>query len=200
MDMFKEADDLIAEYIEENPTQHITIFSTDGDMYQFLNRENVFLHNFTKTITKKQIEDKIGLPIDKYVSWKTLVGDSSDNLPGMRGYGPQKAKKILQTYDSILSIPKDFFIIHYISSDTIEEVGKKLKKYRKANNLSVKKVSTNYGAWWKRIEDGKKVSLNKIEYDSLCEVLKDRISCVVEDYNITLKNQYRVIKLPFREK
>ena len=51
MDMFKEADDLIGEYIEENPMGKITIFSTDGDMYQFLNRENVSLHNFTKTIT-----------------------------------------------------------------------------------------------------------------------------------------------------
>ena len=105
MDMFKEADDLIGEYIEENPMGKITIFSTDGDMYQFLNRENVSLHNFTKTITKQEIEDKIGLPIGKYVSWKTLVGDSSDNLPGMRGYGPQRAKNLLQDYKSFQTIP-----------------------------------------------------------------------------------------------
>ena len=52
MDMFKEADDLIAEYIEDNPMEKITVFSTDGDMYQFLNKDNVSLHNFTKIITK----------------------------------------------------------------------------------------------------------------------------------------------------
>ncbi len=200
MDMFKEADDLIAEYIEENPMEKITIFSTDGDMYQFLNRENVSLHNFTKTITKQEIEDKIGLPIDKYVSWKTLVGDSSDNLPGMRGYGPQKAKLMLEDYDSFLSIPKEFFVMHYISAHTVQDLGKKLKKYRKSHNLSIKKVSNNYGSWWKRIEDGKKANLNKMEYDNLCNVLNDKINCVIEDHNPMLNNQYRVIKLPFKEK
>jgi len=199
MDMFKEADDLIGEYIEENPMEKITIFSTDGDMYQFLNRENVSIHNFTKTITKQEIEDKIGLPIEKYVSWKTLVGDSSDNLPGMRGYGPQRAKNLLQDYKSFHSIPTGFFIIHYIPAHTVQDVSNSLKKYRKSNNLSLKKVLMNYGSWWKRIEDGKKVNLNKMEYDSLCDVLSEKISCVIEDHNPFLKNQHRVIKLPFKE-
>ena len=118
----------------------------------------------------------------------------------MRGYGPQKAKLMLQDYDSFLSIPKEFFVMHYISAHTVQDLGKKLKKYRKSNNLSIKKVSNNYGSWWKRIEDGKKANLNKMEYDALCNVLNDKINCVIEDHNPMLNNQYRVINLPFKEK
>ena len=129
-----------------------------------------------------------------------INGNSSDNLPGMRGYGPQKAKLILQDYESFLSIPKEFFVMHYISAHTVQDLSKELKKYRKSNNLSIKKVSTNYGSWWKRIEAGKKANLNKIEYDALCRVLNNKINCVIEDHNPFLKNQYIVIKLPFTEK
>ena len=82
----------------------------------------------------------------------------------------------------------------------MQDLGKELKNYRKSNSLSIKKVSTIYGSWWKRIEDGKKANLNKIEYDALCDVLNDKINCVIEDHNPVLNNQYRVIKLPFREK
>jgi len=200
MDMAKEADDLLAEYVEDNPNQAITIFSTDGDMYQLLNHKNVSLHNFSKIITRGDVEDKIGLPINKYVSWKTLVGDSSDNLPGMVGFGPYKAKMILQDYESFQSIPKEVFMIHHICPKNTEGIIEGLKKYRKSNNLSIKKVRGRYGSWWKRIEDGKSVSLNKIQYDILCEILNDEVTCVIEDFNHTLKNQYKVIKLPFRNK
>jgi 5'-3' exonuclease len=39
-----------------------------------------------------------------------LSGDSSDNIPGMSGIGPAKAKKIIAEYTQIENIPDEYFI------------------------------------------------------------------------------------------
>ena len=54
-----------------------------------------------------------------------------------------------------------------------------------------------YGLWWKKIEDGKKLDLNKIQYEDLCKIVSHNLNCPFEDYNETLSNQYKIIKLPF---
>ena len=199
MDETKEADDLIAEYIEDNSLDYITIFSTDGDMYQFLKHPNITLHNFSKKITKQDVENKIGLPVEKYVCWKTIVGDPSDNLPGMKRFGPQRAKELLSKYESLFKIPVETFIIYHVSDIVSKNISQQLKDYRTKNNLSLKKVKEMYGLWWKKIEDGKKLDLNKNEYEDLCKIVSRNLNCPYEDYNKTLSNQHKIIKLPFVE-
>lgn len=197
MDETKEADDLIAEYIQDNSVDYITIFSTDGDMYQFLKHPHVTLHDFSKKITKQYVENKIGLPVEKYVCWKTIVGDPSDNLPGMKRFGPQRAKELLSEYESLFEIPVEIFIIYHISDIVSKKTSQQLKDYRAENNLSLKKVKEIYGLWWKKIEDGKRLDLNKLEYEDLCKIVPHNLNCPFEDYNETLSNQYKIIKLPF---
>jgi 5'-3' exonuclease len=197
MDETKEADDLIAEYIQDNSVDYITIFSTDGDMYQFLKHPHITLHDFSKKITKQDVENKIGLPVEKYVCWKTIVGDPADNLPGMKRFGPQRAKELLSKYESLFEIPVEIFIIYHISDIVSKNTSQQLKDYRAENNLSLKKVKEIYGLWWKKIEDGKKLDLNKLEYEDLCKIVPHNLNCPFEDYNETLSNQYKIIKLPF---
>ena len=85
-----ECDDVIG-YICENSgkNDNVTIVSTDSDFIQLLELENVNLWN---PIKKKFIEK---WPVD-YVSWKSLVGDKSDNIPGVKGIGSKRAFKILE--------------------------------------------------------------------------------------------------------
>ncbi len=187
----------IAEYIQDNSVDYITIFSTDGDMYQFLKHPHITLHDFSKKITKQDVENKIGLPVEKYVCWKTIVGDPSDNLPGMKRFGPQRAKELLSKYESLFEIPVEIFIIYHISDIVSKNTSQQLKDYRTKNNLSLKKVKEMYGLWWKKIEDGKKLDLNKIQYEDLCKIVSHNLNCPFEDYNETLSNQYKIIKLPF---
>tara|TARA_B100000745_G_scaffold297448_1_gene244412 strand:- start:136 stop:1125 length:990 start_codon:yes stop_codon:yes gene_type:complete len=199
MEEYKEADDLIAEYVESNKGEQITIFSTDGDMYQFLKYNFITLHNFSTIVTRQEVEEKIGLPIHKYVSWKTLVGDSSDNLPGMKGFGPYRAKIILKDYPHFNDIPEGHFLIHYLSNPTIKNLSPRLKDYRKQNKLSLKKVRKSYGVWWKKIEDIKGVSLNQFEYENLCDIVQCEVKSSLQDYNSILRSQYKVINLPFKK-
>ncbi len=143
------------------------------------------------------MENKIGLPVEKYVCWKTIVGDPSDNLPGMKRFGPQRAKELLSKYESLFEIPVEIFIIYHISDIVSKNTSQQLKDYRTKNNLSLKKVKEMYGLWWKKIEDGKKLDLNKIQYEDLCKIVSHNLNCPFEDYNETLSNQYKIIKLPF---
>jgi DNA polymerase-1 len=109
----KEADDILAElaiqYSKEG--QEVVVMSKDSDLYQILSwSENIKLHDFTKEITKEIVFDKLGVSCDNYVDWKSLSGDSSDNIPGMSGIGPAKAKKIIAEYTQIENIPDEYFI------------------------------------------------------------------------------------------
>jgi|TARA_B100001564_G_scaffold359612_1_gene382073 5'-3' exonuclease len=109
----KEADDLLAElaiqYSEEG--YEVVVMSKDSDLYQITSwNENIKLHDFTKEITKNIVLDKTGVSSDKYVDWKSLSGDSSDNIPGMIGIGPAKAKKIINEFNKLENIPDEYFV------------------------------------------------------------------------------------------
>lgn len=87
---FYEADDLIYHLVVENKMSDITIVSSDTDFIQILNEypNRVSLYN---PVSKKYRENT---EYD-YVSWKAMVGDRTDNIPGVHRVGDKTAKKIL---------------------------------------------------------------------------------------------------------
>jgi len=80
-----ECDDVIG-FICKNASSEdeVTIISSDSDFIQLLNQDNVKLWNPVK---KKFIEP---WPVD-YVTWKSLKGDATDNVPGIKGIGDKRA-------------------------------------------------------------------------------------------------------------
>jgi len=86
-----ECDDLIYYLIKHHHSDDdVTIVSSDTDFIQILNEfeDNIKLYN---PVSKKYREDT-GYD---YVSWKAMVGDKADNIPGVRGIGKVGAEKIL---------------------------------------------------------------------------------------------------------
>jgi DNA polymerase-1 len=51
-----------------------------------------------------EVEAKYGVRTDQFVDYKALIGDSSDNIPGVRGIGEKTAAKLLAQYDNLVSI------------------------------------------------------------------------------------------------
>jgi len=89
-----ECDDIINHLATVNhKDDNVTIVSSDTDFIQTIS-ENVELYN---PVRKKSIEST---PYD-YVSWKSLVGDKSDNIEGFKGIGDKKAKKLLLESDKL---------------------------------------------------------------------------------------------------
>ena len=100
-----EADD-IAAYIVKNrhayEISNICLLSSDKD-WDLLVGTDIFRFSY---ITRKEIRannwnDHYPIPRNRYLDFKILTGDSSDNVPGIRGIGPKRAQLLLDQYGSI---------------------------------------------------------------------------------------------------
>jgi DNA polymerase I len=92
-----EADDLIASYTGL-PDFQTVIVSSDTDFFQLVNRQTIVYHYHSRNPVFYNIEAvtaKFGIPPARYLEYKALVGDKSDNISGVRGIGPKNALKVL---------------------------------------------------------------------------------------------------------
>lgn len=100
-----ETDDVIAAYaIRYGKECEVLISSFDSDYFQLIN-ENVkvvrYRGQYTVLCDERYIKEKYGIPPSKYLEYKCLVGDSSDNIKGVKGVGPKTAAKLLNAYGNI---------------------------------------------------------------------------------------------------
>ncbi|MEX0788861.1 MAG: DNA polymerase I [Anaerolineales bacterium] len=51
-----------------------------------------------------EVEARFGIPPQRFVDYKALVGDTSDNIPGVKGIGEKTALELLRSYDSLAGI------------------------------------------------------------------------------------------------
>lgn len=98
-----EADDYIASLIandKSNANEYI-IVSNDTDFIQLID-ENVFLYVLrgknSVLYDRQQIIDKYQVPPEKYILYKSLIGDKSDNIDGIHGIGKVTAAAILKKW------------------------------------------------------------------------------------------------------
>ena len=106
-----EADDIIGTITESVSDKKIESFivSGDKDFMQLINNK-VFLYTPGKRNSDPDIYDeegvikKWGLPPEKIIDLLALMGDSSDNVPGVAGVGVKTAVKLLKEYNDIESV------------------------------------------------------------------------------------------------
>ncbi len=106
-----EADDLIATLIDKFSSQFgkVWIISSDKDLMQLVTDQVHLLRAETgvselKKYDPDRIREKYGIDATQFVDYLALIGDSSDNIPGVNGIGPKTAVKLLQTFYSIEEI------------------------------------------------------------------------------------------------
>jgi DNA polymerase-1 len=106
-----EADDLLCAYAKAGTDagMRVTIVTGDRDAFQ-LASDTVRIaiphkgYMAPEYLDAKGVLAKYGVRPDQIPSYKGLVGDSSDNLPGVHGIGPKGAAKLLQEYDTLAGI------------------------------------------------------------------------------------------------
>lgn len=104
-----EADDLIATYtklaIQEGLA--VEIISSDKDLMQLIDDEkNVYMFDALKKqkITSTEVFTKFGVKPQQIIEFQALVGDSVDNIPGIKGIGIKTAAELLNTFGSLDNI------------------------------------------------------------------------------------------------
>ncbi|WP_163970196.1 DNA polymerase I [Oceanobacillus halotolerans] len=120
-----EADDIIGTLSKEAETDRwdVTVISGDKDLLQLVSDQ------VTVSLTKKGITDverytpqfmkeKMEITPDQLIDLKALMGDSSDNIPGVPGVGQKTATKLLKQYNTLEEV--------YANLDEVS--GKKLKE------------------------------------------------------------------------
>ena len=102
-----EADDIIgtfAKKVDENKDFIATIVSSDKDLLQLISDDvsvKLLKPKDYIRMDKKAFKDTYGLEPIKMIDLKSLMGDSSDNIPGVKGIGEKTAIKLLQEYGSL---------------------------------------------------------------------------------------------------
>ncbi len=99
-----EADDVIATLARQNCTGTDTtrIITSDKDLMQLVS-DCVYLYDGMKgrDIRAPQVLEKFGVTPDKVVDVQSLMGDSSDNVPGVPGIGPKKASELINQFGGL---------------------------------------------------------------------------------------------------
>ena len=107
-----EADDIIGTLAERaahmNGEADVCIVSSDKDLMQLVNG-HIFLYDTMKEVkyTPAEVKEKLGVPPALVPDYLGLVGDSSDNIPGVKGIGPKGAVALLEQFGSMENIYKN---------------------------------------------------------------------------------------------
>lgn len=99
-----EADDVIATLAKQNCTQTdaTRIITSDKDLMQLVS-DCVYLYDGMKSreIRAPQVLEKFGVRPDQVIDVQSLMGDSSDNVPGVPGIGPKKAAELINQFGTL---------------------------------------------------------------------------------------------------
>lgn len=104
-----EADDLIGTMSKKYPDYETIIFTSDQDYLQLVDESTHVLlqktgvSNFL-TMTSEKVKEMKGVEPLQIIDLKGLMGDKSDNIPGVKGVGEKTAVKLLQTYGTVENI------------------------------------------------------------------------------------------------
>ncbi len=105
-----EADDLIATYAHQAAKDgyKVTIVSGDKDLMQLMDG-NVELIDPIKNrvLTHEDVLKKFGVLPNKVADVQALMGDTTDNVPGVPGIGPKTASELITTYGDLESLLKN---------------------------------------------------------------------------------------------
>lgn len=106
-----EADDVIASMVEQGESAglDVLVVSGDRDTFQLISDQTTILYPVKGVLNLARMDDaavleKYGIHAHQYPDLAALVGETSDNLPGIPGVGPKTAAKWIQQYGSLSEI------------------------------------------------------------------------------------------------
>ncbi len=147
-----EADDTMASIVEQyrENFDKIEIASGDKDLYNILYKNVVMLRSKMgvsdmEEINEAWVKNKLGITREQVPDYMALVGDSADNIPGVKGVGEKTASKLIQDfkslekiYKNIAKIKPDGLKLKLETSEKMAYLSQKLVTLRKDIKLKVK--------------------------------------------------------------
>lgn len=100
-----EADDMIATVVKQakNRGYNVRVVSHDKDLYQLIDDGRVVVVDAIKrkSMDEDACFEKYGVTPAQFIDYQSILGDSADNVPGVKGIGKVGAEKLLKEYGSL---------------------------------------------------------------------------------------------------
>jgi DNA polymerase-1 len=129
-----EADDVIGTLAHRAREQGLsTVISTsDKDMAQLVDKDITLVNTMSDTkLDIAGVKQKFGVTPEQMIDYLTIVGDTSDNIPGVQGVGPKTAAKWLEQYHDLEQIEAHAGEIGGKVGERLREARERLPLYRK---------------------------------------------------------------------
>ena len=178
-----EADDIIGSLAKKFASQDLKVFivSGDKDMAQLVN-DHVFLYNPAKgnqsaeVLDASSVREKMGIEPGQIIDWLALMGDSSDNIPGVPKVGKVTAVKLLKEfgsldklYESIGRLKEGAIKNNLITYHEQTGLARQLATIRSDMDLDVKLDDLKFRIW--DADEAEKV-MNELEFRRLADRMK----------------------------
>ncbi|MGM0630956.1 MAG: 5'-3' exonuclease, partial [Pseudomonadota bacterium] len=128
-----EADDVIGTLARQAGEKgRFTLISTgDKDMAQLVNEHVMLINTMTDTLLDPEgVEKKFGVKPEQIIDYLALMGDSSDNIPGLPKVGEKTAQAMLQQIPSIDAIYENVDAVSELSFRGAKTMPAKLNEYK----------------------------------------------------------------------
>ena len=163
-----EADDIIGTLSGFGKEQgwEVVIVSGDKDFAQLIDpKVSMYDTMKNKVYDEQAVVEKWGVHPDQFIDYLALIGDSSDNIPGVRGVGPKTAEKLLAEYKTLEGV-----------YENVENVSGKALKAKLADNKDMAYLSKELVTIVRDIELGvaaDDLKIKPIDRDALSEILEE---------------------------
>ena len=126
-----EADDIIATLAKKGKNEgfEVIVVTPDKDMMQLV-EENIKILNPVngEIFDREKVKEKYGIYPEQFVDYLAMVGDTVDNIIGVKGVGPKTASKLLNEFGSLEKILQNIDLLKPKLKEAFEEARERLKE------------------------------------------------------------------------
>ena len=198
-----EADDIIAylsKIVPQKEQDKVFIVSSDKDFLQLVNRNVIVYRPMEKEFyTEEVIREKFNMSPSNFIIYKTLMGDNSDKVKGVKGLGEKKLYKLFPelkerelSLDDVYNICEGKFKEHVVYARIIQDI-EALEKNYKIMDLSNPMLDENDKNYLNRVVESKE--LNYIPDQFVSFYNEDKLGGMIRNVEFWIKDVFEKLKL-----
>ena len=191
-----EADDVIAylsNIIPKDPKDKVFIVSSDKDFLQLINKNVIVYRPMEKEFyTEETVVEKFKMSPTNFILYKTLMGDNSDKVAGVKGLGPKKLYKLFpelsekdMTLDDVYNICESKFKENVIYARIIQNIDALERNY-KIMDLSNPMLDENDKSYLYSVVESKE--LNYLPEQFIAMYNEDKLGGMIRNLEFWIKD------------
>jgi len=193
-----EADDIIAHLCDVIPNgekDKVFIVSSDKDFLQLVNKNVIVYRPMEKEFyTEETIREKFNMSPQNFIIYKTLMGDNSDKVKGVKGLGEKKLYKLFPelqekdlSLDDVYDICESKFKEHVIYSRIIQGIDDLEKNY-KIMDLSNPMIDENDKNYLNKVVESKEINYIPDQFISMYN--EDKLGGMIRNLEFWVKDVF----------